>query len=243
MQQLAKSAFLAINEFLKLGGFKIVRLNRPTRTYGEFFEHVKSLDFYPDTVIDVGAASGTMSLHEAFPKAKFILVEPLEEFLPHLKRLEKKYNCHIFNQTVGAADGTVTINVSPDLYGSGIAAPGEVLEGNGRPTKISTLDSLVDRVGAIQSTLLKLDTQGYEIQALNGFKRNIQFCEVIIVEVTIFIECETDFYSVTKYMKDHGFVVYDVLDGLLRPLDNSLGQIDLVFVKEHGIFRVNSNWS
>lgn len=43
-------------------------------------------------------------------------------------------------------------------------------------------------------------------------------------------------------MREKGFVVHDLLDGLYRPYDKALGQIDVVFVKENGMFRVSSQW-
>ena len=46
-----------------------------------------------------------------------------------------------------------------------------------------------------------------------------------------------EFFEVIKFMKDKGFVVYDILNGFYRPLDKALGQVDIVFVKEDGKFR------
>ncbi len=51
-----------------------------------------------------------------------------------------------------------------------------------------------------------------------------------------------DFLEIVKYMADQGFLVYDFLDGLFRPLDNALGQVDVVFVKKDGPFRKSASW-
>jgi hypothetical protein len=40
-------------------------------------------------------------------------------------------------------------------------------------------------------------------------------------------------------MKGLGFVVYDIFGEQFRPLDGALGQIDMAFVKENGIFRTD----
>ena len=40
-------------------------------------------------------------------------------------------------------------------------------------------------------------------------------------------------------MKNLGFVVYDIFGEQFRPLDGALGQIDMAFVKERGIFRTD----
>jgi hypothetical protein len=44
-------------------------------------------------------------------------------------------------------------------------------------------------------------------------------------------------------MKEQGFVVYDIFGGHNRLLDNALGQIDLVFTKENGIFRKSHDFA
>jgi hypothetical protein len=46
-----------------------------------------------------------------------------------------------------------------------------------------------------------------------------------------------DFEEVIEYMKSKGFVCYDILSFLYRPYDGALSQMDVVFVKENGIFR------
>lgn len=40
-----------------------------------------------------------------------------------------------------------------------------------------------------------------------------------------------------SYIKDHGFVVYDIFGGHTRPLDGALVQVDMTLVKENGHFR------
>ena len=45
--------------------------------------------------------------------------------------------------------------------------------------------------------------------------------------------------DVVAYMKNLGFVVYDIFGEDYRPLDGALGQIDIAFVKENGIFRTD----
>jgi hypothetical protein len=45
------------------------------------------------------------------------------------------------------------------------------------------------------------------------------------------------------YMKNIGYVVYDIVGGINRPLDYALGQKDLVFVKDNGFFRRSQGWT
>jgi hypothetical protein len=43
-------------------------------------------------------------------------------------------------------------------------------------------------------------------------------------------------------MKASGFVPHDIYDGLCRPIDGALGQIDVAFVKVNGPFRQVHSW-
>ena len=87
--------------------------------------------------------------------------------------------------------------------------------------------------------LIKVGVQGKELEVLKSAETTMQETEVIVLEVFHFkfMKVVPDFYEVIKFMKDNGFVTYDILKGCYRPLDNALGQVDIIFVKEYGIFR------
>lgn len=78
--------------------------------------------------------------------------------------------------------------------------------------------------------------QGAELDVLEGSHKSLHKTEVIVLEVSMFqfMKEAPEFSDVIFYMKEHGFVAYDIVLGLDRPLDNALGQIDVVFVKENG---------
>ena len=52
-----------------------------------------------------------------------------------------------------------------------------------------------------------------------------------------FMQNSPQFHDVIFYMKQRGFVAFDIIPGWNRPLDNALGQVDIIFVKENGSFR------
>ncbi len=221
--------------------YKLVPLERPTRTYLEFFEHIKTLGFHPKTVIDVGAADGTHDLHTAFPDAQFVLIEPLAEFEPALRKLASQYNASVHMAAAGSQAGEAELAVSTDLFGSSLDH--EVAEASSvRSVSVATLDDLIGETNAHGPMLVKVDVQGHEIDVLRGAAQSVANFEVIILETTTFRVCDHDLYSMVTFMKGLGYSVYDILDGLLRPYDNALGQIDLVFVKDDGLFRQSTAW-
>ncbi|MEO6981194.1 MAG: FkbM family methyltransferase, partial [Mucilaginibacter sp.] len=90
-----------------------------------------------------------------------------------------------------------------------------------------------------------IDTQGYELEILKGGEKTLAHAEFVLLEVSfldIYINCPliTDTVS---FMKQRGFVVYDICTLMKRPLDNALFQADFLFVKEDSVFRKNKQWS
>ncbi|MCK4782755.1 MAG: hypothetical protein KAV87_03315, partial [Desulfobacteraceae bacterium] len=70
----------------------------------------------PNTIIDVGVAYGTQALYELFPNARHILIEPLEEFVPHLDNLVARLNkAEYIIAAASSTPGNIVINVHPDL--------------------------------------------------------------------------------------------------------------------------------
>src|SRR5689334_8126791 len=74
------------------------------KNLAQFCEHLRSMDYRPRTVIDVGVADGTIELHRSFPDAKFLLVEPLREFAPALDWLAQRYDACVELCAAGARD-------------------------------------------------------------------------------------------------------------------------------------------
>ena len=108
-----------------------------------------------------------------------------------------------------------------------------------RVVPMVTIDDLCSERDLAGPCLIKIDVQGGEIEALSGATRILADAEVVILEVSLFqfVEDGPELHDVVSYMKDRGFVAYDLFGGHVRPLDGALAQLDIVFVKEHGRFR------
>lgn len=211
--------------------------------------HLKETGYYPDLILDVGAADGTPPLQNCFPESRFFWIEPLKEFEPALKNLQQKLKGDYAITAVGRDEGKCILYVHKDLHGSTLfnETDGEAADGVPREIPVTTLNklSLDSNWSQYNKILLKADVQGFELEVLEGAKEILPHVDVIILEVSFFrfLKKAPDFYDVVSYMKDIGYVVYDIVSGINRPLDYALGQKDLVFVKEYGIFRQSHSWS
>lgn len=201
-----------------------------------------SCNFSPRTIIDIGAAFGDWSklCLKIFPDARYFLFEPLEEFAGVLKRFADEFeNVIYFGVAAGSHKGDIVINVHKDLVGSSALkeTEGPFVDGQPREVPVVTLDEAVkDSSGPY---LIKIDVQGAELEVLAGAEKILQDTEYIILEVSLFqsIINGPQLFDVINFMKEKGFVVYDIISLLYRPIDQALSQVDMAFVKENGIFR------
>ena len=197
-------------------------------------------------VIDVGVADGTPELTSKFERAYFVWVEPLLEFENILKQLARDYKGEYHLCAAGKQPRKLFLNVHPDLSGSSLydEVDGKSADGLSREISVLKLDDIVSEK-LKKNILLKIDVQGAELDVLDGAIDILKNTELILLEVSMFKlqHNAPDFYDVVLYMKERGFVVYDIFHGHNRPLDNALAQVDMVFVKEYGRFRLNHNWA
>lgn len=233
MRTLLSMLLRRINYLLGFIDLKLNRLSHPTRSFNDFFAHLKRLHWDFKTVIDVGVAYGTESIYQSFPRARYYLVEPLEECRSMLERLKARLDAQYFLVVAGAEDGTTVFNVHTDLSGSSMfeQSEGAILDGTPREVPVRRLDSILPSSFA-RPVLLKLDTQGAELDALQGLGNLIHEVDVMIVETSLmkFRKGTPEFADVVRNLAEYGFVVYDILEGHVRALDGALAQVDLVFV-------------
>lgn len=203
---------------------------RPPTTMYAGLQRLKGDGFHPQTVLDVGAAVGgwTEWCLVYFPKANYLLFEPLEENRLRLERLKKEYkNIDYVLAAAGDKSGRIGFDITDNLTGSQVS---DGPEGD-RVVTLTTIDDEVDKRQLKGPILLKFDTHGFEIPILKGAQKVLQQTEVAIIEVYNFkigASC-VRFPDFCKYMEDLGFRVFDILDPVLRPGDQALWQMDFVF--------------
>lgn len=222
--------------------------SRTRRSICESYSLLKKIGFQPETVIDVGVASGTTQLYKAFSDSYFLLIEPLKEFESYLKLILERYKGSYVMAAAGSHSGQVTFNVHDDhLMGSSVykESMGTQADGHEVTVPMIRIDDIVKKKRLNGPFLIKADVQGAELDALNGATHVLIEAEVVVLEASLFefMKGAPQFFDVVSYMKSRDFVVYDIILGWNRPLDNALGQVDIVFVKDNGIFRQDHSYS
>jgi FkbM family methyltransferase len=224
---------------------------RPIARVRSFLEDLKARGFLPRGIVDIGANRGewTRLALSIFPETPVLMIEPQDEMQPWLSRLAAEIpSCHYVKAAAGREEGELIQTIWEDLAGSSFLPEPDVEKlktGKQRRTKVTTLNALLGGPYAgFQPDLVKLDIQGFELEALSGAGAAFGKTEVFILETSLFefLPRQPITREVIAFMSDRGYELYDITEYLRRPCDGALGCIDLAFVKSRGMFRAKSNW-
>lgn len=143
------------------------------------------------TVFDVGANIGQTSLkfHEAFPEAAIYAFEPVNKTFRQLSKNTKALSrVQCFNVALGEKTESVEIDVfegDASVFNS-LKKEAQNKSGNTKEIiSVTTGDAFCKEHRIAEIDLLKIDTEGYELPVLQGFREMITaskikalFCEV-----------------------------------------------------------------
>lgn len=144
-------------------------------------------------VIDVGANVGKYSktAKEINPGAVIYSFEPHPKTFTHLQKMADEIDLNVFNLGMSDKEGAINIYDYADNNGSSHASLyQDVIEKNfGKPSiateiKITTLDKFILEQGIAKVDLLKIDTEGHELNVLKGAFESIKrdIFEVVHIE-------------------------------------------------------------
>lgn len=196
--------------------------------------------FRPAVVIDVGAQTGTDALYQAFPTSKHLMIEPVAEHRAALMQIASRLkDAEVIIAAADSVSGEAFLHVSPNARYATLSRSAEV---KGNRQDVRRMASLsVDDICRSRSLsgpfLLKRDVDGKELDVLEGSIETLHGTECAIVETVFFGDGPNNFHRVTAFMEGRGFVIYDIVEPLYRPLDSALWQVDTIFVKRDGRFR------
>jgi FkbM family methyltransferase len=170
------------------------------------------------TVIDVGANRGQFALFalSRFPRARVYCVEPLSRPRARLsKLLGGDPRVQVFASAAGAAAGRARINVSREDDSSSLleisARQTEMFPGTAKASEedvaVATLDELLAGEPLEAPLLLKLDVQGYELEALRGAEETLRRADSVLVECSFveFYGGQALFGDVAAFLAERGF--------------------------------------
>jgi FkbM family methyltransferase len=231
-------------------GYQVQRLDRisPDRSMMDnAIKHLLRFNIQPATVIDVGAANGTTVIYKHFPKAQFLLVEPLIEYKSHLELLKQQYpKLDYVLAAASSQAGEITFNVHNEHLYSSSRYYAHGFNDNTTPRTIPTftLDQWCAQHGYQGPYLIKIDVQGAELDVLRGAQEILQKTDYVVMEVLLIglYEGSATLLEILNFMDQQGFAVYEIIDLSYRPLDNAMAYFDIAFVPKNSPLRKDQRY-
>ena len=209
------------------------------------FHSLKNLGFVPKTVLDIGAYEGLWArdFKKLFPEALILMLEgqtSKEDILKKVCADNKGLDYRI--ALLGATKKIVNFNIYDTA--SSVLEENNETGASIEQRELTCLDSLLESTGFSKPDLIKLDTQGYELEVLKGGENSLKNTKAVLMEVSlldIYKNCPL-VADVIAYMTNRNFVLYDICSLMRRPLDGALYQSDFLFVKKDSLLRNNKRW-
>jgi FkbM family methyltransferase len=214
---------------------------------GEVMSFLRSTGFRPGTIIDVGVNTGTPGLYEFFPDCHFLMIDPLVESVPFMEHIAGSYaNARFECCAAAAVEGEFTLSIDPTFGGSRLVEVVGAHSKGGSERRVPSrrVDALVRRFAMPGPYVLKVDTEGAELEVLKGATEILPQTELLILESRLRPIANAPDLSVTlDHLRALGFAPYDLIDRNYHDGDGTLKQLDLVAVRLDGYFRTPTRYT
>lgn len=200
-----------------------------------------------DLIFDIGANEGQYAemLFELGYKGKIVSFEPLTSAHEILKQKSKtKPNWIIAERcAIGNEDGEIFINISENSVSSSIlkvmdshtkSEPSSKII-NCEKTKIYKLDTIANQyIGSSKNLLIKIDTQGYEDNVINGGLQTINISKGLQIELSLvkLYEGQKLFNEILERVTGMGFSLMQIEPSFTDKETGRMLQVDGIFFRE-----------
>ena len=212
---------------------------RPAKRVRDVIDFINDREI--DTVLDVGANVGQFggTLRAKGYRGKISSFEPVKSAYESLStRASADRNWEVNNFALGASAGEATINVSDSsVFSSILPSNGELKKfdsgsavSHTEVIKVKTLDDVAASLSG--KVLLKVDTQGYEQQVLEGGPKTLAQVKGVLMELPIvnLYEGTWRFHEALKFMSLAGFTIAQLHPVNYHSEDRvSLVEVDCLF--------------
>ena len=201
-----------------------------------------------DLVLDIGANIGQYAreLRSGGYKGRIVSFEPLSSAHRELMRTSRQDDAWTIapQVAIGDEDGEITINISSNSYSSSVLdildlhvdnEPSAAVVSREK-VKMSRLDTIVGPyINESKSIFLKIDTQGFEAQVLDGAAQSLAAIRGLQIELSLvpLYKGQTLFLEMIEKIQKAGFELYGLVPGFTDINSGRLLQADGIFIKKN----------
>lgn len=177
--------------------------------YDILIEEKTNLDF---VVFDVGANIGQSALYynKLLKNPKIYSFEPVFNTFEQLKSNINKPNISLFNYALGANNGYCSIKLNSDCgLNSLVKEVNSKMESTAiQSVEIKTLTDLCKEIKIDRIDILKIDTEGYDLEVLKGANELLEDRKIKYIYCEVAFNNEPDkgnFYEINKILRTYDF--------------------------------------
>lgn len=208
---------------------------------GTLFTILRSLNFVPKHIVDVGANHGTWTREvlKYFPDATYTLLEPQYWLKDSIKDLlEQNRNIRFYPVGSGEEEGSFKFTIVDRDDSCTFRYSEEDAKRKGFrqiDVQIRPLNELLLKEKLSSPDIIKIDAEGLDIKVLKGADNYFGKTEVFMVESAVNNKsfCN-DVIRTINFMDENGYRLFDITD-INRPWNvRLLWLVELVFIKKGG---------
>jgi FkbM family methyltransferase len=201
-------------------------------------ENYPLVAIHPRPVIfDVGANIGQSAIwfSKSFPSAHIYAFEPVPSVF---KRLQREVAGRPAIETLNLACGQRNEQIRIPALTSELIQTVQVLSGHvggtgGDAITVTTVDSFCEARGIASIQILKTDTEGYDLEVLNGARRMLSAASIdyVLSEVSIVKgdRHHTDLFALKEFLERFGFTLHSFYDIHHVPEDGATDYFNALF--------------
>lgn len=201
--------------------------------------------YTPAVIFDIGAADGQWSRAalQTWSRSKVVCFEPLPQRKLALDALQKEFpgRVEVLACGIGDEDTSLSIGVTESLFDSSFAYGGN----SSINVPVYRLDTLRANGRIPDANFIKVDVQGFEKRVIDGGVDLICCADLVLLECQFLPFC-ADMRTLDKtiaQMSSLGFIPYEFVDLLRRPLDGAMGQCDILFARQGHALVSDLRWN
>lgn len=233
-----------VKNIIRRFGFDLHRLRPITDPNFQILQGLQK--FGIDLIFDIGANTGQFAqgLRSVGYRGGLVSFEPLSDAHAQLCRnaqSDKKWQVHD-RGAIGDFDGEIEINIAGNSVSSSVlpmldahssAAAGSAYIAS-ETTPIRTLDSVAPRyISAKTNVFVKIDTQGFEWQVLDGGFKTVKDARGLLLELSLvpLYEGQRLWREIIDRLESEGFTLWAIQQGFTDPRDGRTLQVDAIFFR------------
>ena len=216
----ARSIIKKTAERIMYGGFPYGIMKHVPQGFEFYFDLRKyKPDYYPKVVFDVGANTGQTVLkwNRFFPKSKYHCFEPVSSTMAALKQNTSKLKNVLYHQcALGAERNQAEIVLCNDSSLNSFVDTVKEIGERTEVVQIYTLDEVCEKDSVGYIDVLKIDTEGFDIEVLKGATRMLNGHNITFIQVEAgmnpYNKLHVPLQAFVDYLTPSGYVLFGIYE-------------------------------